>query len=113
MPKLQRWLDLLAALLARRYPVTLEQLVADVPGYQRGQTKVALRRTFERDKDELRRFGVEIETVRLPDEEGDGYRLAARSFYLPYLALMNDGRAVPPKRPTKPGYAALPMLVFE
>ena len=36
-PKIQRWIDLLAALLARRYPVTFEELIADVPAYQGGR----------------------------------------------------------------------------
>ncbi len=30
-PKLQRCLDLLAALLRRHYPVTFEELIPDVP----------------------------------------------------------------------------------
>ena len=32
-PKLQRWIDLLAALLRRRFPVTFEELIPDVPAY--------------------------------------------------------------------------------
>jgi len=63
VPKLQRWIDLLAALLRRRYPVSFEQLIEDVPGYQaRGKADESRRRVFERDKDELRRFGVPIIT---------------------------------------------------
>ena len=30
-PKIQRWIDLLATLLSRKYPATLEELVRDVP----------------------------------------------------------------------------------
>ncbi len=46
--KLQRWMDLLAALLARHYPVTLEELTADVPGYAHtGTGATAWRRMFE------------------------------------------------------------------
>jgi predicted DNA-binding transcriptional regulator YafY len=114
--KLQRWTDLLAALLSRHYPVTLEQLVAEVPGYNQGQNKSALRRTFERDKDELRKFGVDIRTEPMPDEEDErreGYQLSAQKFYLPYLALMTAAGPTRPSRPKKPGYAALPTLVFE
>jgi proteasome accessory factor B len=112
-PKTQRWIDLLASLLSHRFPVTLEELIHDVPGYQQGQAKAALRRTFERDKDELRRFGVLIETIRRPEDEADGYRLAARDFYLPYLSLRADGRVTKPRKPLKPGYASLPTLMFE
>ena len=36
-PKLRRWMDLLAALLRHRYPLTFEELRQQVPAYQRGQ----------------------------------------------------------------------------
>ena len=66
-PKLQRWMDLLAALLRRHAPVSLEELCDDVPAYGRLRSKTAaLRRSFERDKKELRDYGVPIETVREP-----------------------------------------------
>jgi predicted DNA-binding transcriptional regulator YafY len=113
-PKIQRWIDLLATLLSHHFPVTLEEIVRDVPAYQTGrQKKETLRRMFERDKDELRRFGVFIETQ--PHEEGDaeGYRLRARDFYLPYLALMAEGRPGKPRKVAKYGYRSLPTLVFE
>jgi len=113
-PKIQRWIDLLATLLAHRYPVTLEDVVAGVPAYQNGnQKKETRRRMFERDKDELRRFGILIRTVE--DREGgpDGYQLLAREFYLPYLSLMVNGRPSKPRRLDKYGYAALPALSFE
>ena len=113
-PKIQRWIDLLAALLAHRYPATLEDLIAGVPAYQTGnQKKETRRRMFERDKDELRRFGILIRTVE--DKEGgpDGYQLSAREFYLPYLSLMVDGRPSRPRRLDKYGYASLPALSFE
>ena len=32
-PKLQRWIDLLAALLGHRLPATFEELARDVPAY--------------------------------------------------------------------------------
>jgi proteasome accessory factor B len=112
-PKLQRWIDLLAALLTRRFPVTLDDLTREVPAYGKGQAKEALRRMFERDKDELRAFGVRIETVEMPEGDADGYRLLARDFYLPYLSLMVDGRATKPRKLTKYGYASLPTLMFE
>ena len=51
-PKPTRWLDLVAFLLDRRYPVTREQIFAKVGGYD-GEPESA-RRKFERDKDELR-----------------------------------------------------------
>ena len=112
-PKLQRWIDLLAALLARRFPVTLDDLTRAVPAYGKGQAKDALRRMFERDKDELRAFGVRIETVPLPDGDTAGYKLSARDFYLPYLSVMEEGRASRPRKVGKDGYRALPTIVLE
>ena len=73
--KVQRWFDLLAALLRRNFPVSFEDLIREVPAYQdSGQSADTRRRMFERDKDELRTFGVPIETADIGDEQL-GYRL--------------------------------------
>jgi len=98
--KTQRWLDLLAFLSGRRYPVTVEQIVEGVPAYAPGRTgtedtaRASTRRMFERDKDELRAFGIPIETIRFTTSHGldetIGYRLASRDFYLPYLRLIRS-----------------------
>lgn len=112
-PKLQRWLDLLAALLRRHYPVTFEELIPDVPAYAApGQKAESRRRTFERDKDELRAFGVPIETVPGPDPEGKAYQLRVRDFYLPYLTLRTE-RPGRPRKIDRYGYQSLPSLAFE
>lgn len=88
--KTARWLDLLAFLLQHRFAVSRTEIFERVRGYQGKKTESA-RRTFERDKDELRALGIEIETVELKDVEGDeaslGYRLRGRGFYLPCLEL--------------------------
>src|SRR5688572_17548812 len=110
--KIQRWIDLLAALLRHHYPVTFEQLIRDVPAYAAEQKEESRRRTFERDKDELRRFGVPIETVPAGDGEPQGYRLRVRDFYLPYLAVRSQGAAKPRKLDPY-GYRSLPALSFE
>jgi predicted DNA-binding transcriptional regulator YafY len=94
-PKIQRWIDLLASLLARRLPVTFEELIPDVPAYAAGdQSPETRRRMFERDKDELRSSGIEIESLTRPgvaaDEPGTAYRLKARNTYLPYLELVGE-----------------------
>jgi proteasome accessory factor B len=78
--KTSRWLDLVAFLLSHRFAVTRAQIFRQVGGYE-GAEETA-RRKFERDKDELRALGVEIETVEIPgassDEAGTGYRLKPR-----------------------------------
>ena len=89
-PKLQRWTDLIAALLARRLGATFAELATDVPAYADGLDethKESVKRTFERDKDELRDFGIPIETLDADDNDETRYRLKSNDFYLPYLAL--------------------------
>ncbi len=96
-PKAARWLDLIAYLLAHRYPVTREQVFQSVAAYREdwetageGESALeSLRRKFERDKDELRQLGIEIKSVPMPQDEPDdpnvAYRLKPADFYLPYL----------------------------
>jgi proteasome accessory factor B len=111
--KVQRWVDLLAALLRRHYAVTLDELVREVPGYAAAPSKAALRRTFERDKDELRRFGVPIRTIEDDAGETVGYQLPAKEFYLPYLSVMQGGRLSAPSRVDREGFRGLQHLAFE
>jgi proteasome accessory factor B len=118
MSKIQRWVDLMAALLQRHLPTPLEELIREVPGY-RGylsedrSTRESARRMFERDKDELRFFGVPIVTVKDDDGELRGYQLRKDNFYLPYLTVLRDGRNTPPHRIDRHGYRALAQLTFE
>ena len=114
--KVQRWMDLLAALLLHRYPATFEVLAKDVPAYADGRkSRATLMRMFERDKDELRAFGVPIETVTLDDAEPGAYRLRIHDFYLPYLqAVAPVGKtARGARRIDRYGYHALQSLSFE
>lgn len=110
--KLLRWIDLIAALLRRRFPVSFDELARDVPAYaHEGTPSETLQRMFERDKDELRRAGIAIETVHGADSEPSQYRLKPESFYLPYLVLAGaDG---PPRSPSAgAGYRTLRTLAL-
>lgn len=112
-PKVQRWTDLLAALLRRTFPVDFATLRQEVPAYcEPGRSDATTMRMFERDKDDLRALGVPIESVL--DDAGSlsRYRLASRRFYLPYLHLAAE-RPAAIKRPRGPGYQRLPLLAFE
>ena len=118
-PKLRRWIDLLAALLRRQYPAPFDELRREVPGYpvspeepEPKRIVEARRRTFERDKQELRTFGIPIETRDIGDGEL-GYSLDRSHFYMPYLELLRGGRKTTPKRPARYGYRSLPSLTFE
>lgn len=111
--KLQRWTDLIASLLTRQYPATFEELAREVPAYAKGLDpahRETVKRAFERDKDELRDFGVPIETVMQDDGETTGYRLRANRFYLPYLTAVD----LQDQLPTRPeGYRSLTEVRFE
>jgi proteasome accessory factor B len=97
--KLQRWLDVIAYLVGRQLPVSVEELSRHVPAYaglgsDDSQQQQAARRMFERDKDELRRLGIPIQTVPYytadATERLEGYRIDRRDFYLPYMDLVNQ-----------------------
>lgn len=90
--RLERLTNLVAILLERRTPLTLEELVEVVPGYPSGHE--AARRQFERDKDTLRGLGVPIELERLdPLGSEVGYRIPADEYYLEELDLTDAERA--------------------
>ncbi len=98
--KTQRWLDLIAFLVRRHFPVPVDEVMEGVPAYREKlrsgseQDLAALHRMFERDKDELRAAGIPIETREFPAEGGEssfGYQLSAKDFYLPYLRLVAAG----------------------
>jgi predicted DNA-binding transcriptional regulator YafY len=138
--KLQRWVDLVTALLTRRLPATFDEVATQVPAYaralqahtnldeaERKRRKETIKRTFERDKDELRAFGFPIETERDPSGNSDGrYTLKKQDFYLPYLALVAPGSGaapltrLPADAPAQANraragsmYSALALLAFE
>lgn len=125
MAKLQRWIDLIAELLSRRVPAPFEELARGVPEYaeklgramlmdaaKRKTAMESVKRTFERDKDELRRLGLPLESVQ--DHEGveSLYQLVPKDFYLPYLVLAMPGREAQPRKVDKWGYQALRTLSF-
>jgi proteasome accessory factor B len=61
VPKVERLVNLTVALLEARRPLTFDQIKARTRFYGQDDAESA-RRMFERDKDELRRLGVPIET---------------------------------------------------
>lgn len=75
MDKLERLLNLTAALLHADRPLTADELRDRVGGYP--EAKASFRRAFERDKDDLRSMGmpVRVEAVAGSDPPIDGYRL--------------------------------------
>lgn len=84
MAKVDRLLNIVAALSASSGSLTAEELRARVPGYE-GQADETFRRAFERDKDALRGAGVPIETVTVEhtDPPRLGYRIRRDRYELP------------------------------
>jgi proteasome accessory factor B len=107
--KTNRWLDLIALLLGRKIPLTVDEIMERVPAYAEGYAsgnataRSTVRRMFERDKDQLREMGIPIESVdyriNFGGEVIEGYRIQDRNFYLPYLQVLggvDQPRPLPP-----------------
>jgi proteasome accessory factor B len=88
--KLERLMNLVAALVDATLPITAEQIQRRVAGYPEGAT--AFRRTFERDKDELRELGVPVTTVPVPGTypEETGYEVLRSRYEMPDANLEPD-----------------------
>ncbi len=87
--RLERLTTLVANLLSTRTPLTLEQIVENVPGYP--SEKMSYRRQFERDKDTLRGIGVPISVETSGTETR--YRILPSEYYLPALDLTPEEQA--------------------
>lgn len=90
MAKLERLLNLTAALLATERPLSAEQLRQRVPGYP--EDRASFRRAFERDKDALRDMGLPLEPELVPgiDPPLEGYRIRQDQAFLPDPELEPD-----------------------
>ena len=88
--KLERLMNLTAALLDAERPLTADDIAERVTGYAEG--KEAFRRTFERDKEELRQLGIPILTGLIPGRypEEHGYRIDRADYELPDPGLAPD-----------------------
>jgi len=82
--RLERLLNLTAALLAASRAMTADEIHRTIPGYP--DDRASFKRQFERDKDALRSLGMPIEQTSLDAPEGGaptvGYRIPAEGYYL-------------------------------
>jgi proteasome accessory factor B len=90
----ERLLNLVVCLMAARYPVSRERIVASVPGYSDAPSPAALERMFERDKDELRSLGIPIETMTDASGDVEGYQIPLDRYAMPPMAFSAEERAV-------------------
>ncbi|WP_130865668.1 WYL domain-containing protein [Acidipropionibacterium timonense] len=80
----ERLVNLVIALLVTDRPLTRSTLRQTIEDYRQGSDD-AFKRSFERDKEELRRLGIDIRTVPLDTLAGAevGYRIPRHEFELP------------------------------
>jgi proteasome accessory factor B len=94
----QRLVSLVLCLLSTRQFITAERIRDTVEGYEvsadSSNPDEAFKRSFERDKAELRELGIPLETGRnsVFDTE-DGYRIARKDFELPPISFAADEAA--------------------
>ena len=89
--RIERLINLIAALLETDHPMTAEEIRTRIAGYDRDNHE-AFRRIFERDKADLKAMGIPLETRQL-DVFGDappGYIIPKSRYYLPALELEPD-----------------------
>lgn len=91
MHRLERLINLVAALLHADRPLTTEELRNRLPGY--AEDHGSFRRAFERDKEALRDLGIPV-VVEPVDEATQpgvvGYRIPKESYYLKDPGLATD-----------------------
>lgn len=82
--RLERLLNLTAALLNANRPLTAGELAEQVPGYPDVADKATFRRAFERDKDSLREMGIPVRLVDVPgsDSGEQGYLIRRQDYAL-------------------------------
>jgi predicted DNA-binding transcriptional regulator YafY len=78
--KLERLLNLVAALLDTAVPLSAEQIQQRIESYP--DSAASFRRAFERDKDDLREMGIPLRVEEIPgsDPPLTGYRISRREY---------------------------------
>lgn len=91
MRRIERLINLIAALLDARGPLTADDIKRTIAGYDQPNHE-AFRRAFERDKEALRAMGVPLEVVPTDpfSDHADGYVISPARYYLPQLDLEPD-----------------------
>lgn len=91
MRRIERLINLIAALLDARRPMTADEIREQINGYDQ-ESFDAFRRAFERDKEALRDMGIPLEVVPTDPfvDQADGYIIPKEKYYLPDLDLEPD-----------------------
>ena len=91
MRRIERLINLIAALLETPRPMTADEIRERIAGYDQPNFE-AFRRAFERDKEALRTMGIPLEVVPTDPfvDQADGYTIPKEKYYLPDLDLEPD-----------------------
>ena len=89
MRRIERLINLIAALLDTERPMSAEDIRQNIAGYDQPNHE-AFRRSFERDKESLRTMGIPLEVHPVPGQDVDGYIIPKDKYYLPELDLEPD-----------------------
>lgn len=89
MRRIERLINLIAALLDTERPLSAEDIRRKIKGYDQ-PSDMAFRRSFERDKDALRTMGIPLEVRPVPGGDVEGYIIPKEKYYLPELDLEPD-----------------------
>ena len=89
MTRVERLINLIAALLDSPTPMTAEQIRTRIAGYD-NPNEEAFRRAFERDKADLKAIGIPIEFVKDQWGGAPSYTIPKERYYLPDLDLAPD-----------------------
>lgn len=88
MRRIERLINLIAALLETTRPLTGSEIREQIAGYDQ-ESQEAFRRAFERDKEALRAMGIPLEVREMGPfgDEPEGYIIPKEKYYLPELDL--------------------------
>jgi proteasome accessory factor B len=88
MRRIERLINLIAALLETAQPLTSREIRERIAGYDQTSAE-AFRRAFERDKEALRAMGIPLELREMGPygDEPEGYIIPKEKYYLPELDL--------------------------
>ncbi|MDQ3962895.1 MAG: WYL domain-containing protein [Actinomycetota bacterium] len=89
MRRIERLINLIAALLEAERPMTADDIRTSIQGYDQDSLE-AFRRAFERDKADLKAVGIPIEMVEDTWGGTFSYTIPKERYYLPELDLEAD-----------------------
>jgi len=82
IPKLERLMNLVSALLASREPLPFREIAGRVIGYDDAANEETLEKRFDRDKTDLRSLGIPVDYVAATSERSGGYVIDPNAAFL-------------------------------